>query len=111
MIATTTAHPTWCDPRWCQAEAPLADDRWHHCPGEDVPLSLENQAEDEASHVEVFLRQHAEHSAPRFGLHVLARDLRGKQIDTDVHLTVFEAIALRDQLSARIAATRRLDGE
>jgi hypothetical protein len=33
------------------------------------------------------------------------------KIDTEVHLTVFEAIALRNQLSARVAATRRLDGE
>jgi hypothetical protein len=111
MTATTTAHPTWCDPRWCQAEAPLAGDRWHHCPGEDVPLSLENQADDEASHVEVFLQQRAGQSAPQVGLHVYARGLQGKQIDTEVHLTVFEAIALRNQHSARVAATRRLDGE
>jgi hypothetical protein len=106
-LTKTTTHPSWCDPRTCDVDAPLVGDRQHHTQGEDVALSLHDRDESRPQFVAAFVMQSPSDAAPTLGLHSETVGIDSRiGAGFMLRMTRDEFIALHAQMGRLIEATR-----
>lgn len=111
-VPAIATEPTWCDPRMCDADASMFDDRKHAGHGAEIELSLHDRLThpepgqpDYVQTVATFVEQHIADAGPTLGLHseTVGND-RGEGVGFELRMTLAEFKALHAEMGRLIQA-------